>query len=268
MRRFIIFFEEKEGTSPLVRLLNNFDQISIVHQIGNTGWEPFDLHNCGAIALENFVQCLELIFNKEPLDIASLNRIYTQTAKSPLEAFNKNTAVGFKMRFKPRPVMQALFDLIEKNEVVVFMAIRQDVLRWALSKYHGDGTGRKGHLQFKLAKGEIHKEQIKKIHVDCQELKKIISRCEQSHLRKRNLRRALIQRGVEVYQLRYEDFLSDKLGYFQRVCKILGITLASDEITSALSKGTYFEKVHSDQIADFVENHQEVMERFGSYSTY
>jgi hypothetical protein len=265
MKKFIIFFEEKEGTSALVRLLSHFDRIAIVHQTGNTGWEPFDLHNCGAISLESFVQCLELIFNKEPLDIERLNRIYTQTAKSSLEAFNKNNAVGFKIRFKTRPFMKALFELVKKNEVVVFMAIRQDILRWALSKYHGDGTGRKGHLQFKLAKGEIRKEQIGKIYVDCQQLKKIISMCEKSHARKRNLRRALRQKGIEVYQLRYEDFLTDKLEYFRRICKILGITISSDEINSALSKGTYFEKVHSDQIADFVENHQEVMERFGDY---
>lgn len=265
MKNFIIFFEEKEGTSALVRLLNNFGPVSIVHQTGNTGWEPFDLHNSGAISLESFAQCLELIFNQAPLDIDTLNRIYTQTAKAPLEIFNKGNAVGFKIRFKPRPYMQALFDVAKRNGVVVFMAIRQDILRWALSKYHGDGTGRKGHLQFKLAKGEIRKDQIEALHVDCNELKKIISQCKRSHARKRNLKRAMRQKGIEVHQLCYEEFLNDKVGYFQRIGAALELTMSSDEINSALGKGAYFEKVHSDQIADFVENHQEVLERFGRY---
>lgn len=265
MKNFIIFFEEKEGTSALVRLLNNFGQISIVHQTGNTGWEPFDLHNSGAMPLENFVQCLELVLNKAPLELERLNQIYTQTAKAALEAFNKDNAVGFKIRFKPRPYMQALFDLAKRNGVVVFMVIRQDVLRWALSKYHGDGMGEKGHLQFKLAKGEIRKDQIGKIYVDCDELKKIISQCKKSHAHKRNLKRAMRQKGIEVHQLSYEEFLNDRFGYFQRICTVLELTMSSDEINSALNKGAYFKKVHSDQIADFVENHQEVLERFGHY---
>ena len=42
MRDFIIFFEEKKGTSPLVRLLDNYCGISVVHQTENRGWEPFD----------------------------------------------------------------------------------------------------------------------------------------------------------------------------------------------------------------------------------
>ncbi len=266
MRHFIIFFEEKEGTSPLVRLLNNFDQISIVHQIGNTGWEPFDRHNCGEMPLESFAQCLDLVFNQAPLDLERLNHIYTQTAKSPLENFNKNTAVGFKIRFKPQPMMQALFDVVKKNEVVVFIAIRQDLLRWALSKYHGDGTGQKGHLQFKMAKKEISKDQIGKIHVDHKRLEKIIARCQISHAKKQNLRKAYKRAGIDVHLLRYEDFLVDKLKYFQRIFKILEITLSVEEINSAIGKGAYFEKVHSDQISDFVENYQDVMEKFGHYS--
>ena len=32
MRNFIILFNEKAGTSPLVRLLDKFELISVVHQ--------------------------------------------------------------------------------------------------------------------------------------------------------------------------------------------------------------------------------------------
>jgi len=84
MRNFIIFFEEKEGTSPLVRLLDNFDQISVVHQVGKDwSWEPFDRHSCGRLSMHDLTQCFDLIFGENLLDMERLNAIYTKTAKAP-----------------------------------------------------------------------------------------------------------------------------------------------------------------------------------------
>lgn len=60
-----------------------------------------------------------------------------------------------------------MIKILRRNDTVVFLAVRQDVFRWGLSKYHGDGTGQPpGHLQFKLARGELQKSEIGKIHVD------------------------------------------------------------------------------------------------------
>ena len=165
-RNFIIFFEEKEGTSPLPRLLDNFDQISIVHQIDNRGWEPFDRHNCGQLRLKKLTQCLELIFDDNPLDIDRLNGIYAEKAAAPLDLVDTSGSVGFKMRFRPphqletkwlslrnavsntltgrdsaRSFKRTMIDVIVANDLTIFLAVRQDVFRWALSKYHGDGTG-------------------------------------------------------------------------------------------------------------------------------
>lgn len=274
-----------------MRLLNNFDQISVVHQTPNAGWEPFDNHNCGHMPLRSFKKCLELIYNKGPLDIDRLNQIYTRTAKKPLKLFSKKGSVGFKMRFTPPglnlqiekkfqnirnskiikhikykiykvPFKQLMFNLLKKHNLVVFMAVRQDVLRWALSKYHGDGTGKPGHIQFRLASGEISKDQIGKIHVDCEQLKKTILACEMIHADKRSLMHKLKQAGIKVLPILYEDFLVDKLKYFKRICDALEIAITEEEINFALRRGAYFKRVHSDQISDFVENHQEVMDRF------
>jgi uncharacterized protein (DUF924 family) len=68
--------------------------------------------------------------------------------------------------------------------------------------------------------------------------------------------------GIAVCPLRYEDFLRDKIEYFQRIFDILGIEVSTEEINSAMRRGAYFQKVHSDDISGFVENHEEVMERF------
>jgi hypothetical protein len=291
MRNFVIFFEEKEGTSPLVRLLNNFDQISIVHQVDNRGWEPFDVHNCGPMPLRRLGRCLNLIFDKKPVDMKQLNRIYTRTSTRPLDDIHKNGAVGFKMRFTPPKqspleiegflwlgnVLQGLLKkyyyhlfkqmmirLLRLHDVTVFLAVRQDVLRWGLSKYHGDGTGKPGHLQFKLASGELRREEIGKIRVDCSRLGTIISKCYESYANKRRFMEELCQEGIKTYALLYEEFISNSRKYMHRICDILEIDVSNGAIDGALRQGAYFKKVHSDDISDFVLNHEEVLEKFGN----
>jgi hypothetical protein len=284
MQNFIIFFNEKEGTSPLVRLLNNFEQITIIHQINNKGWEPFDRHNCGHMSLRNLKRCLNIVFSKASTDFDRLNRIYTRTAKRPLERITGDGVIGFKMRFTPpkhlktfsrgklskmvakyhtRLFRRMMINLLQRNNVVVFLAVRQDLLRWGLSKYHGDGTGKPGHLQGKLASGEITRDKIGKIHVDCKRLEKIISKCQKFHSQKRRLMENFRLSGIQAHPLFYEDFLADKQKYFDQICNFLELRISKEKIDDALKMGEYFKKVHSDDISDFVENHEEIQEKFG-----
>ena len=282
MRNFIIFFAEKEGTSPLIRLLNNFEQISIVHQVNTQDWEPFDIHNRGAMTLGNLERCLDMVLDKELINFEQLNQVYTRTAKKPLEEFGGNEVTGLKMRFTtpsknsrfwstlPKNFTYDLFRLmmfnvLKRNDVVVFLALRQDVLRWALSKYHGDGTGKPGHLQFKLAKGKIRRSSIGKIHVDSTRFRTVISQCVEAHAHKRRLMEEFKLAAIQSHFLIYEDFLTDKQKVLHRILDILEINTSTQEIDAALKRGVYFEKVHSDDIANFVVNHEEITEKFGKY---
>jgi len=282
MRNFIIIFAEKEGTSPLVRLLNNFEQISIIHQVDVIDWEPFDIHNRGAMTLGNLEHCLDMIFSNDAIDFNQLNQIYTGTAKKPLVEFDRNGVTGFKMRFttprKDSPFWNRLpkdftdssfrlmmFNVLKRNDVVVFLALRQDILKWALSKYHGDGTGKPGHIQFRLANEKIKRNAIGNIHVDCKRLALIISKCVESHARKSRLKEDFKLEGIHTHSLIYEDFLTDKQKYIDRILNILELNTSKEEMDAALTKGTYFEKVHSDKISDFVVNHEEVKEKFSKY---
>ncbi len=289
MRNFIIFFHEKTGTSPLVRLLDKFDLISILHQKNYTGFEPFDRHKCGRMTLNNLKKCLDIIFNKGPKNIEQLNRIYTTTAKKPLDIIGEKGVVGFKMRFTPPnpyplfierlPVWNKLaeqhfreqylqtfkrmmFNTLKRHNVIVLMAIRQDVLRLGLSKYHGDGTGAPGHMQFKIASGVIAKDEIEKINVDCEQLEKVVAKCEALHEENRLLMQEFKQAGIQVYPILYEEFVSDKRSYLERLFNVLEIDVTSDEISHVLNQEEYFRKVHSDDISEFVENHEEVSSRF------
>lgn len=243
------------------------------------------------MTLKNFQSCLDMIYGPDPLDLDQLNQIYTQTAPSPLGLFDKGKSVGFKMRFREYnfsaiPSLNSfvsrlpyggtintklnsllfrkmIFDLFKKHQVVVFLAIRQDNLRWGLSKYRGDGFGGKGHIQFKLAKGAISKDDLPMIHVDPAQFQKFVKRCEYEHQRKLKLMNDLKKAGVDVYPLCYEDFVADKQQYFQRFFKYLDIEITEDEINQAIEKGAFFKKVNSDDISEFVENHEEIEAQFG-----
>ena len=285
MKNFIIFFDEKEGTSPLVRLLNNFEKVSIVHRADS--WEPFDRHACGPISLRDLRACLELLFADGPADFGRLNEIYLKSAKKPLKEIDTSVPVGFKMRFAPTvPALpyidgfsfwnrrieaitmsqyrRMMFDVLKKNNVTAFIAVRQDLLRWALSKYHGDGTGKPGHLQFKVARGKADSVHLEPITVDCVRLGSLIAQCKGAHARKKRLMEDLRSQGISAHPLRYEDFIGCKEQYFSRFFELLGVEMSIAEIQEALSKGSHFKKVHPDDISEFVSNYEEVLDRIGS----
>ncbi len=289
MRNFVILFNEKAGTSPLVRLLDKFDLISVVHQEKNAGFEPFDSHNCGRMSLGDLKQCLDLIYNQGSKNTEELNRLYTKTAKRPLAVIGEKGAVGFKMRFKPpkpypfhidrfpawnrrsrtffreryiKSFRNEMFDVFKRHDVVVLMAVRQNVLKLGLSIYHGDGTGKPGHLQFKLARGAINRDEIRKVSVDCERLEEIISNCEAMHAEKRLLMADFKQAGIQTYPILYEEFVTSKRGYLENLFKVLELEISNDEVSRVLSQEEYLKKVHSDDISEFVENHEEVLDRF------
>ena len=283
MKNFIILFDEKEGTSAIVRLLDNFDKISVLHHTGGLGWEPFDRHCCGKIDSEDLFDCLNIIFSSEKIDFKYLNKIYRRSSKEDLSSFGSlNVSKGFKMRLKNPsapgwmkviPLLanynyrKKMFRLFKRYNIVVFIAIRRDLLRWALSKYHGGGSGKPGHLQFALAEGRISRKDIEKIYVEESKLQRLIHKCEGSHAYKYKLASSLRKVGVEVRFLEYEEFLDDKVLFFKKIQRILGLHHEEDEeIHRIIEKGISLKKVHSNDISEFVLNSDDIMLKFGHYT--
>jgi hypothetical protein len=274
-KRFIILFEQKEGSTPMIRLLDNFDDIDIVHQESNSGWEPFDRHNAGAMPVSSYLRCLELIFGPDEPFMDELNSIYSATSNKRLESFDKNKNVGFKMRLRPQhdnrfvrwlrasKFKRETFDVFRRHGVVVFVTVRQDIFRWALSMYHGNGTGQPGHLQFKLAKGLIRRSDIPPIKVDLAAFRPILKKFEDQIAEKRQLIDELNSLGIPAFPLLYEEFCNDKESFFQTFVERLGLPLSAAEVRAALDRGTDLKKVHSDDISEFVINADEVLAEFG-----
>ena len=292
MTNFILLFTQKEGTSAIIRILDHFERISVVHQINNEGFEPFNDHNCGPMPVSALRACLEIIFGQKSIDFDELNRIYMRTGTRPLEDFYEADAVGLKMRFVPPvkgprllehlgplkkrsraafvkyqvehgPFRHMMLDVLKKYDVKVLMAVRQDVFRWALSRYHGDGSGKRGHPQFALAAGQGQGRNLGAIHVDCERFETVVRHCEMVHARKERLVRDMRRKGIAVHPLLYEDFLDDPAQFFGSLLRTLRTERSQNEIENALARETGLQRVHPGPVSDYVLNHQEVVRRFG-----
>ena len=76
-------------------------------------------------------------------------------------------------------IVRLWFSLLRKHKVVVLFTVRQDFMRWALSRYHGDGIGKEAHLQFDIATGDIDADKIPGIWVDPDRFRQSILNCRE-----------------------------------------------------------------------------------------
>jgi len=264
MKNFIIFNTEKEGSCALIQTLDNFNEINIISDF----IEPFDKHmfinkqNASGkdISKEDFLKCVSLIYDSSDNYLEELNLIYSQYNNQCRFKFSKDKSHGFKMRLR-RQWKAELFSLLKQFYVTAFVLIRQDVLRWALSKYHGDGTGRKGHLQF----DHVNIKDLPKIKVSWRLLKKKIERCQRRIEEKERLLQDLRASGVDAFPLYYEDFCNKKFDYFKQLLRRLDIKMTDREIQQVISNDCHFRKVHPDDIGEFVKNHEKITKKFGEY---
>ena len=56
----------------------------------------------------------------------------------------------------------------------------------------------------------------------------------------------------------------NKTKYFEELFDRINLSVSRQEIEDTIQAGSYFEKVHSDDISHFVQNHEEVIDRFGN----
>ena len=289
MRDFILFFEEKEGTSAMMRWAHRFDQVHVVHHQNGKGWEPLEPYHLGYDVTQNELeQLLDLIYTR-PRDEHALSEAYeSKVADRKLIALPSKASVGLKMRWKPprilhvgadvvdlpvnrifkrqrcRAYREYMVDMLHENNVVPMLAVRQNIFKWALSKYHGDGQGKVGHLQFQLASGAIKKSDIPKIHVDLKRFGRLIEQCRRKHDRKREFVEWMMRRGMQVQPLLYESFLNQPIGFFGNFLNQLGHDAHLAEIKDVLTQDIELQRVHSGALSEYVENHEELEETFGS----
>lgn len=266
MKNFIIFNSEKEGSCALIKALDNFEDINIISDF----IEPFDKYMFvnsryalgKDMSKEDFLKCLSIIYDSSKNYLEELNSIYAKYNNGCQFKFSKDKSHGFKMRIRKQWKTE-IFSFLERFHVTAFVLIRQDVLRWALSKYHGDGTGRKGHLQF----DHVDIQEVPKIRVGWRSLKKTIERCKRRIEDKKKLIQDLRSSGVEAFPLYYEDFCNNKLDYFKNLLAGLDIKMTDTDLQQVMSMDCHYKKVHPDDIQEFVENHEEIIKKFEAFTS-
>lgn len=290
-RNWVVLFTEKEGTTVQMHLLDRIPGVAVAMAKRREGVglsvEPFERHNLAGMPRRNALRIREAVLGPGPVDNDELKALYEPHARMGYHPLRSDAARGFKMRTtapwsaedfshptrkawrRALAELQRIDNLVQlallarRHRVVVFVAVRQDHFRWALSKYHGDGTGRPGHLQFKVRAGEVDPRRLDPIRVDPGRLRRILGQCARIDARKALIGRCLQRVGVEVHPLLYEEFLEDRTEHFRKFCRAIGVGASRQQIEEAVRADTGYRKVHSADISKWVANHEEIESEFG-----
>ena len=288
MRDFVLFFEEKEGTTAIMRWANRLPNVRVLHYTDDGGWEPLEPFKLGENVRHDEIQSLMQAIYLRPRNMEELRRRYAmKVPNQELVALPNNYSIGLKMRWTPPRVFYSglpIFDLpvnrifkgyryrryydsmvqtLSDAGVAPMLAVRQNVFKWALSKYHGDGTGKKGHLQFKLASGELTRQDIPKINVNLSRFGRLLDQCRRKHDAKRQFVEQMAKDGLKVLPLLYEDFLEDKVRFFEGFLGHINNPVDTDDLKSSLEGDILLKRVHKGSLSDYVENHEALNRTYG-----
>ena len=278
----------------MVRWADRFECVQVIHHQNGRGWEPLEHYHLGLDVKQGEVEELLDLIYRHPRDLESLCAAYRlKVPDRKLVPLVSGVSTGLKMRWRPPRVFHAGSDLLDlpinrvfkrqrhhiyreymlemllENGVVPMLAVRQNIFKWALSKYHGDGTGKKGHLQFQVAAGAISKKDIPKIHVNLKRFGRLIEQCRRKHDRKREFAEWMTARGAEVKPLLYESFLNEPKTFFGGFLSCLGHDYTLQDIEKVLNQDIDMKRVHDGKLSEYVENHQELEDAYGaSYESW
>lgn len=245
MKDFIIFFRGQEGSSAIISYLQKINHINII------GFEPFDCHHMKKKLIgDDLKKIFNMIFDKSITqnNNQQIKNIYKKYTNIAINDIDKTKSIGFKMR--PREINNYI-DVIKKNNVVIFVLIRRDISRHAISMC---STNR---LQFDLITKKINKNP--KQIIDLKMLATNIDICKNVLKHKKILIKSLKKQGINVCPLYYEDFCKDKFTFFKYILNKLDIIMNDQAIIKLVKSNISFQKVHDDDIKKFVINYDEVV---------
>lgn len=265
IKKFLLVYTQKEGSTAILQTLDNLPNITVVKS--RRSYEPFDLHENKELSpieiLSNFNYVFRVGTNEE------LTAINENRKENPEYQFDINAPVrGCKMRIRVRKdfnsnqefddYINELFSILTSNNFLVFILHRENIFNWALSTYHGDGSGHQGHLQFKLARGVLSQDSIPKIRIDSQKFlfvyKSLLALVEN----KRRLYRKLENLNMGVVILIYEDFLANKRLFFKKIYAALNVEVSESQLSEGLKLPIILKKVHSKPMSDYFVNYDEI----------
>lgn len=244
MKNFIILFNGHEGSSAIISHLRKIPQINIIW------YEPLDnchlkqpLNNPDLLNLLNYIYNTNIKHRHQ-----QASTIYSRYSDKQLCEFNDNKSVGFKMRVRDWPTLEKVF---KQHNVVVFVLIRQNLLKLAISKCQPNS------MQFKLINKEIPTNP--KLTIDFNTLTQNITVCRDLLKYKQDIITRCSTIGITCHPLFYEEYCDNKELFLSKILKILDIHMPQSDIQQLANSPNYFKKVHSDKLSDFITNYPELV---------
>lgn len=243
-KNFVIFFDGCEGSTAIITHLKQFANIDIIW------FEPFDnCHLKKKLIGKDLNNMFNLVYNNNKFGyMAKINQIYSNYSDKELNNFDKDKSIGFKMRMRN---FGDIKNILKNNDVVVFILMRKNILKWAISLY-GSNT-----LQFKLVKKEIDKNPPMTINFDT--LKEKIDLCNKNIEKKYDMFKNIRKEGIETHFIYYEDYCDNKAVFLNSIIKKLNIHMHIESVKNIAEKNIYFQKVHDNDLSKFVTNYDELL---------
>lgn len=244
MKNFIILFNGHEGSSAIISHLRKFPQINIIW------YEPLDNYHLKLpLNGPDLLTMLNYIYNTSLKDrYMHASTLYSKHSDKPLCEFKDNKSVGLKMRVRDWPTLEKVF---KQHNVVVFVLIRQNLLKLAVSKCQPNS------MQFKLINNEIPTNP--KMTIDLEMLTNNLTVCRDLLKYKQDIIARCSQLGIACHPMFYEEYCDNKELFFSKILKILDIHVPKPTINQLANQPNYFKKVHSDNMQDFIINYKELV---------
>ena len=202
MKDFILFFEEKEGTSAMVRWADRFENINVVHHENGRGWSPWAYHLGHSIRQKEIIDLLTRIYLSRDMD--GLRKHIHKSCQTGCLCFERQrlrraqdaleTAKGFytgqrvvdvplNWAFKSHRQKQYFSAMVElmQRQGGAYVGRSAKHLQVGALQISRRRSRQRRHLQFKLASGAISKKDIPKVQVNLKRFGKLIDECRRRH---------------------------------------------------------------------------------------
>ncbi len=262
MSNFLFLFSGREGSSPIIDWLDSHPDVVVPF------FEAMDWYNEDIRAYEPIHRLADLLYRHGDFDTAKA--AFASPAVCRRET-HEDRRIGFKWRVWGDP--EAVADVLARHRVKVFHLFRENLLQMAVSYYFSDvviprlereqgvDLGGGGHFQFALAE-KAEQERVRYLDLRSRiefcvppaELQVIIDGIVAAKVGVyEDYCRPMAARGMEVYSVRYEDFVEDQSRFFRRVCDELAVDFNRWEW-----RQPYFIKASSEQLLGQVLNLAEI----------
>lgn len=253
MTDFALLFNEREGSTAMIGALDKITGISCL-RTSKYSYEPFDNWN-----VTHDVSVMQQIIRKIEYRATAvdLSEQYRLIALQDQDIYYKpeSLVAGFKARFSHHPWEK----ILKGSKFHVLMAFRDDIIAQGISRYHGNGSFREGHMQFTFKQGTL----IEPFAVDLGKFSEIVNYIINANNRKKELILRLQENKIPVSVIIYEEFARDPVFLIERILKKVGFKSDRNIIKNCLEKQP-LRKVHSSKLGDFIINFEDINKQFSS----